>query len=114
MHLDPVVLVPLEPELAGYPWRQVNAGGIQDLPAKLVFTLVVVLEVGRLGLGGATGEVVPHVPVLARLPVIVPDVPRPDFFYFGLGSVFAAADANRVPTPVLQYPVRQGDLAPGV
>src|SRR3712207_6410071 len=40
-HVDPGVLVPPEPELAGDLRRQIDTGGVQDLPAELIPAAVV-------------------------------------------------------------------------
>src|SRR5918992_3808736 len=93
-HVHPGVLVLVESHPAGDPRRQVYAGGVQNLPAELVLAVVVVVEVRSLGLGLAAIEVPPHVPVPAGLPVIVPDVPRPDLLDSSPGVVIAAADAD--------------------
>src|SRR5215210_2317720 len=107
-HLDPGVLVPPEPEPLGGARRQVHAGGVEDLPAELVLAVVVVVEVGSLGLGFAALEVIPHIPFPARLPVVVPYIPGPDLLDRGLDPVLLADDdlAGTLPLeiPVLEIP----------
>jgi hypothetical protein len=77
-HIHPGVLVLVEFQPAGDPQPQVHTGGVQNFPAELVLAVIVVVEVGRLGLGEATRQIVSHVPILAGFLIIVPDVLRPD------------------------------------
>src|SRR5215204_2861723 len=117
-HPHPGVLVLFEPEPPGGPRRQVHAGGVEDLPAELVLAVVVVVEVGSLGFGLAAPEIVPPVPFLARLPVVVPYVPGPDLLDRRTDPALLANDdlegALPISIPVLEIPVRKGDLVPGV
>src|SRR5215207_1022533 len=109
-HPHPGVLVLFEPEPSGGPRRQVHAGGVEDLPAELVLAVVVVIEVGSLGLGFAALEVVPHISFPARLPVVVPYIPGPDLLDWGLDSTPLATYEDLAGTlplePVLEIPVR--------
>src|SRR5215212_8049279 len=118
-HVDAGQALSLYPVLDSHPLRdgqrQVYAGGVADYPVLVVPTSVVVVEVGRLGLGYAAWEVVPHVPFSARAPVVVARVPRPDLLDRGTG---ATPVSNRPETDLamllteLEPLVRQGDLVP--
>src|SRR3712207_1997622 len=113
-HVDPGVLVLPEPQPAGYPRRKVHTGGVENLPAELIPAPVVVVEVGNLGFGLAAREIVPHVPIPAALPIVVPDVPRPHLLDPDASPVVPAAQADPETPVELQLFVRQGYLVRGV
>jgi len=97
LHVNPSVLVLFERQPAGNSGREVYAGGVANLPAELVLSVVVVIEIGRLSLGLAAREAPPHISPVAGLPVIVPSVPGADLFDLGLGpALLATADADVV------------------